>query len=101
MICECSISSLRMRASLASSTFSWAGSRQDAAKASSRVFIIDQDSPIRFLRALVQVWQEAGQKADHRQEGADLVHEADAGPVGQCPQTGRAHPAHAKREAEE
>src|SRR5215472_11179487 len=44
MSCECSISSLRKRAVVASSTFSCAVSKQATAKARDRFLILDQDS---------------------------------------------------------
>src|SRR5258706_45273 len=44
MICECSISSLRMRASVAESTFSCAPRTQARPSARSSLFILDQDT---------------------------------------------------------
>src|SRR5205085_9221336 len=97
MICECSISSLRRRAPVAWSTVSWAGRKPHAARANSRIFIWDQDIPTGDsappAHRPIQVWQEAGKKADHGQEGTDLVHEADAGAVDQRAEQRRANAA--------
>src|SRR5471030_1702590 len=101
MICECSISSLRIRASLASSTFSWANRKQDAARASSKGFIWHLGYPNRGLRAFVEVGEERREDADDGEERADLIYEAEAGSIGERAQEGRADAAHAEREAEE